>query len=510
MSFFTNLKENKNLTNCLMNNDLSRLPSIDAPPKAGAMINTFRAYGYNLQTAIADIIDNSISANAKTVWINYTWDGQDSFVTILDDGKGMDDPTLIDAMTPGSKNPDDPRSEQDLGRFGLGLKTASFSQCKALTVAAKRSNEKIHKKCWDLDFVNKSEKWLLLDYISRKELLDDLNNLASGTLVVWEKLDRLTGNAHKVNEAVMDVFLEEFEKTEKHLGMVFHRFIEKKKLKIWINGQLIQPWDPFLKKQSGYLAAFEKLANKQVQVRCYVLPHISSLNEDERRDGAGPNGWYDQQGFYIYRNERLLVAGNWLGLFTKNEHSKLARICVDFSNQLDHEWKLDIKKSSATPPPKFRKDFDRLGKLTRLQSAKVYKHRGTQLGRNPDLPDFNFEPIWKPIERRDQTIDYEINQDHPLVNLLLAQNQTSKKDLKRLLAVIEKNIPIETILFYQSENPSLHELREPYRELDEPTKLMAKRMFDALMIAGTNRDIAIKQILKIEPFNHFPELNEYL
>src|SRR5690606_23319836 len=137
-----------------MTDHLHNLPFEETPPKAGAMINTFRAFGYNLQTAIADIIDNSISAGAKNVWIQYEWNGENSFVTITDDGSGMDKNELIKAMTPGSKDPMDDRDENDLGRFGLGLKTSSFSQCKALTVLTKKNNQDVIKRHWDLDFVN--------------------------------------------------------------------------------------------------------------------------------------------------------------------------------------------------------------------------------------------------------------------------------------------------------------------------------------------------------------------
>ena len=190
--------------------DLNNFISEETPPKASAMINTFRAFGYNLQTAIADIIDNSISAKARNVWIDYEWKGSESWVSITDDGEGMDCNTLVSAMTPGSKDPNEDRDLSDLGRFGLGLKTSSFSQCKTLTVATKKKNNPILKRCWDLDFVNSTGKWSLLDYLSDVSHLERLSELESGTIVLWERLDRLVGNSHIENEAARKVFLEEF------------------------------------------------------------------------------------------------------------------------------------------------------------------------------------------------------------------------------------------------------------------------------------------------------------
>src|SRR5690349_3391180 len=137
-----------------MINQLKKFEAEEAHPKPKSTLNSYRSFGYSVQTAIADIIDNSITARAKNIWINYVWDGSKSYLSILDDGLGMDLIELIDAMTPGSKNPQDNRESHDLGRFGLGLKTASFSQCRRLTVVSKKKDTILIKRCWDLDYVN--------------------------------------------------------------------------------------------------------------------------------------------------------------------------------------------------------------------------------------------------------------------------------------------------------------------------------------------------------------------
>jgi hypothetical protein len=488
---------------------LHNIPSEETPPKAGAMINTFRAFGYNLQTAIADIIDNSISARANNVWIQYKWEGEKSWVTITDDGDGMDRDGLIEAMTPGCKDPKDDRKEHDLGRFGLGLKTASFSQCKALTVLTRKENHSIIKRHWDLDFVNETGKWNLLNYLSDSKFQEPLEQLVHGTTVLWEKLDRLVGNANVHNEAARSVFLEEFEMVEDHLSLVFHRYMERKKLTIWMNGNKLESWDPFMKEsEGGQLIAHENLVNNQVNVKCYVLPHISKLNPEERKK-AKADEWYRLQGFYIYRNSRLLLYGDWLGLFPKNEHFKNARILVDIPNKLDHDWKIDIKKATATPSIAVRKDLVRLGKMTRKAAGSVHRFRGNQIMLDDSITSFDFQPVWKAKKGRDEVRYYYINEDHAVIKTLLEMESISPSEFRSALKLIGETTPVEAIIQYHSEEPESHELRDIQTEPDSGTIELAKMMYSSLKSSGMDRELAIKQIFNIEPFNQYTQLIEY-
>ena len=328
----------------------------NAKPNPKSTINSYRSFGYNLSTAIADIIDNSISANADTIEIDFVWRGKDSVISILDNGKGMNLEELIVAMTPGSKDPEDPRDEKDLGRFGMGLKTASFSQCKRLTVVSKKEGFTTIKRCWDIDFINSEEEWTLLDYISDESYLKKIDNLKSGTLIIWEYLDRIVGDAKEENEAVKNAFYQEMVTVNEHLSLVFHRFIESKKIKLFSNTYEIEAWNPFLlnlnpKPEMGQL---EVLQNN-VEVTYFILPHMSKISNEDYEKSGGPLGWYQQQGYYIYRGDRLLVSGDWLGIEKKREYSKLARIAINFPNANDFDWNLDIKKSTATPPMEIRK-----------------------------------------------------------------------------------------------------------------------------------------------------------
>jgi hypothetical protein len=422
---------------------------------------------------------------------------------------GMDQNTLVEAMTPGSKDPKDEREEHDLGRFGLGLKTSSFSQCKALTVITKKKDYCIIKRHWDLDYVNETGKWILLDYLSNAKFSNDLNNLVSGTIVLWEKLDRLVGNASVNNALARTIFLEEFERVEDHLSLVFHRFLDRKKLNIWMNGEKLDAWDPFMKESEGSRRiASEVLDNGRVIVKCYVLPHISKLSPGERIK-AKTDQWYRLQGIYIYRNSRLLVYGNWLEFFSKNEHFKNARILVDISNRLDHEWQIDIKKATATPSISIRKDLQRLCKLTRKAAGNLYRFRGNQVLLDDSIESFSFQPVWKARKTRDGTRHYYINLDHPIFKQLLEYENIDKSAFKNVLQMIGKTIPVESIIQFHSEEPESHELRDKLNEPDPFTIELAKKMYESLKRTGVAEEVAIKHIFNIEPFNQYTQLIEH-
>jgi hypothetical protein len=241
------------------------------------------------------------------------------------------------------------------------------------------------------------------------------------------------------------------------------------------------------------------------------MPHLSIFkNEEELAVAGGPQGWYEQQGFYIYRNDRLLVAGDWLGMFPRNDHSKLARIAIDFSNNIDHLWSLDIKKSTAKPPSHLRSDIERIGKACRKESGIVYSHRGSTIKHNPDLPDIDFERVWEAFEKREGTIEYRINEKHPLIKRLLASDVVTKKDVKRVIRIIQDSIPVETIIYYQNEDPGYHERQTLEKEVSESVVELAKEVLKSLMNQGIEYNLALKQLFHIEPFNRYPQLTAYL
>jgi len=476
-----------------------------AKPNPKATINSYRSFGYNLSTALADIVDNSISAGANKIHISFNWDGQGSNISVLDNGIGMNKEELVLAMTPGSKDPDEERSENDLGRFGMGLKTASFSQCKRLTCITKKENYATIKRCWDIDFINKENEWQLLDYISDKTLLDTIDDQKSGTLVFWEKLDRIVGNAENNNESVKDAFYQEMMNVKFHLRLVFHKFIESKRIKIFFQNEEVEPYNPFLlnlnpKPEMGQP---EKFGN--VEITYFILPHMSEIGKDDYENSGGSLGWFQEQGFYIYRGDRLLVSGDWLGLEKKRDYSKLARIAVNFSNINDFNWHLDIKKSTATPPIEIRRELSRIAKIAIMKSAKIYNWRGQKT--ISETSNANYEPLWKDEITRDGIKKYKINRKHPLISSLLSENS---KLSGKVLKLLEENVPIELILNNQNEDPAFHELEKQIQNPSDELISLAVELFKINISQGVPESLAKQQIMSATPFNLFPLINEYL
>ena len=478
-----------------------------AEPEPAALIESLRAFGYSLKTAIADLIDNSIAAKAKNVWVDFEWLGTDSRITVRDDGEGMTEKSLIAAMRPGSQSPLESRSPSDLGRFGLGLKTASFSQCRRLTVVSKAPNGRTAVRCWDLDYVNKTRQWRLLKTIDPSQLKHLKGCIPEhGTVVLWEKMDRVTGNDHLEDDKAYQRFLEAIDITKQHLEMVFHRYLERPiRLKIFVNNRAITAWDPFMKteKATQELPPEKFLcADKEFNVVPYVLPHQSKITEASHRKGGGPQGWIAQQGFYVYRNERLLVGGDWLGLgFQKDDFCKLARIQVDLPNSMDGEWQIDVKKSRAKPPGNLKTDLKRIASLTRSRAAEIYRHRGKVIARQNSQ---SFVFLWEQKVRHGKYY-YSINRDHPLVQQALRSG--NKQTITALLGMLEESIPLSHILLINSEDPG--KFVNPFENTPPETlKGVLLGSFNALISSGCNAKDARKRLLGMDPFDMYPEFVE--
>lgn len=476
-----------------------------AKPNPKSTINSYRSFGYNLSTAISDIIDNSISANATEIRLEYIWKGKDSFVSICDNGIGMNKDELVLAMTPGSKDPEEERSENDLGRFGMGLKTASFSQCKRLTCISKREDYATIKRCWDIDFINSENEWQLLDYVSDNIFLEKIENQKSGTLVLWEKLDRIVGNAEVNNESVKNAFYQEMINVKHHLSLVFHKFIEIKRIKIFFQNTEIQPYNPFLlnltpKPEMGQPESFGN-----VEITYFILPHMSEIGRTDYENSGGSLGWFQEQGFYIYRGDRLLVSGDWLGLEKKRDYSKLARIAVNFTNANDFNWQLDIKKSTATPPIEIRKELSRIAKIAIMKSAKIYNWRGQKTV--SEFGNSKHEPLWTDEKTREGFKKYKINRKHPIIKSLLEENN---KLAGKALNLLEENVPIELILSNQNEDPAFHELEKQNDMPSDDLINLAVELYKINVSNGVPKELVQQQIMNSTPFNLYPLINEYL
>lgn len=483
-----------------------------APPHAAALAESLRAFGYDLATALADLADNSLFHHCRTLRIHFHWAGESSAIATADDGDGMDEPTLIDAMRVGSRNPREHRDPRDLGRFGLGLKTASFSQGRRVTVFSRRSGGVQIVRCWDLDHIAETNEWRLLRQPSAlaATLAEQLADPKHGTVVVWEKLDRLTAGTVMEDDSDEDAFLRQAEYVGKHFAAVFHRLMTgKHAVAMSLNGSPIKPWDPFLADESAtQRLAVEHLRfqGHPVEVEPFVLPHLSKLDAEAHRSASGLRGWNAHQGFYIYRNSRLLVPGDWLGIkgWRQEEHYKLARIRVDLPNALDHEWEIDVTKSRARPPEKLRRELARIGEKTRSVAKRVYSHRGAKL-----LPALGHERIflWEQTAKHSQVF-YRLNRDHPLVKRVrLACNDVPM--LTALLRLIEETIPVPLITTTDREMPD--RTIGPFETAKESEIVEVMRhVFAALMAGGLSRADALLRLAHIEPFGSFPQLLQVL
>ncbi|MDE2967174.1 MAG: ATP-binding protein [Chloroflexota bacterium] len=471
-------------------------------------MESLRATGYSLPDAVADLIDNSIAAGARNVWLDFHWSGAGSQVSILDDGCGMSEAELIAAMKVGSKSPRQERDPSDLGRFGLGLKTASISQARAVTVASKVSiASSTDARRWDLDHLATAKDWQLLrlPVAAVGDGAARLAELSHGTLVHWDKLDRLVGDSATDDERARQLFHDGLRAVEDHVAMVFHRFMAPPNpIAIWINGQPIRPWDPFLADEPATQRLSSEALDPRVTVIPYVLPHHSRLPAEIHRVAGGPEGWNAHQGFYVYRNRRLLVAGDWLGLgFVKEEHYKLARIQVDLPNSLDHEWEIDVRKSQARPPLRYRDTLRRVARAVRQRAVDVYRHRGRSIARSAGRSS-TF--VWT-RHIREKKVSYVINRDHPLIQDALKAGTAESRRVRQLLRLIEEYVPIQQIWVDLAEGDEAESV--PFESAtDREVISLIRALYTAFVRSGLSHLEALERLGRTEAIGERYELIE--
>lgn len=465
-------------------------------PSPASIVESLRAIGYSLETAIADLIDNSITAGASVVCIDSPYNGADTKLFLLDNGSGMNEETLKNAMKLGSYSPSLQRSKKDLGRFGLGLKTASFSQCKRLTVVTKQ-NGSIYARAWDLDLIIETNKWCLIKSVPQ-EYIDRLNDFESGTLVVWEKLDRVISNKDTKAETN---FNNKKGILRRHLSLTFHRFIESDRLEIRIGGVPVEAWNPFLPSKSSSLKKElpEMQVSSSVKIKGWVMPHRNYFTESEYKDAGFRKGWTQMQGFYIYRADRLLTAGGWLGLkpdgttMLQEHHYDLARICVDITNSDDFSWDIDIKKSKATPPDHLREILGQIAKKIRKMAYDTYSYRGTQkpLTRKKGK---TYIPLWNSVSERNGKLFYSINVEHPFVqDVIGGLDAQNAKKVRQLIKLLAETLPAESIGFEASKSDSKR-ISAPYETEPEEYNEIKQSLLQSLLNKGMSQDEAEEQI----------------
>lgn len=477
------------------------------PPSAASLSASMRDLGYSLETAVADLIDNSISAGATEIDIFCTPTLADPALAIIDNGGGMEADGLIAAMRHGAGNPRQPRAPGDLGRFGLGLKTASFSQCRKLTVVSARNGARSAAE-WNLDLVDERDDWIVTipdpDEIDRMPFIDHLGTV--GTIVIWRSLDRLfedeTGGRRD------EIVNEKLDIVEKHLSLVFHRFLSgevkgRKKLSIKINGHPVEPFDPFCRRNTNTQMMPEevvRVGGVPVHMQPYILPHHSKLSAKEYDFYQNRSDFISNQGAYVYRNGRLMAWGDWFRLIPKGEATKLARVQIDFPSSLDEAWTIDIKKSRARPPLAVRERLRQIIATISNRSTTVHRGRGQRLFEEISAP------VWERFADHGQ-IRYALNRSHPLVQALAERlGLADQARLNMLLDAVASSLPVEMLYSDYSISPrDVQQQTVEENEVLDRLRLLREHLFN-----GSKPDPdGFREVLRsLRLFDRYAEITE--
>ena len=363
-----------------------RFDTLPLPANPERVMEGLRDTGYSFNTAIADIVDNSIAANATKVDITIQQNAAGKiFVYIADDGCGMNKAELENAMTYGSQKRTDPSS---LGKFGLGLKTSSTAFCRKFSVVSRGSEGVVRKLQWDIDYVADQGEWLvkvLEPSIDDRDLLDGIaGESGTGTLVIWENVDRLLKKDYKMPKAEKNAILKIIESLRRHLGMVYQRFIDSSfthvhNVKIVLNGKEIAAWDPFCIASGSDLAINEDYKietddndNKSgFTLKAYILPRREEFPSKNEMEEANISN--DFQGIYIYRENRLIHYGDWLGMYSREPHFSLLRVEFSFDHTLDEFFNVDIKKSRINLATEILEELKKILQPCRREAERRYR-----------------------------------------------------------------------------------------------------------------------------------------
>lgn len=471
-------------------------------PPAKSLLMGLRAIGYSFSTAVADIIDNSITAQAKSINLYFDPLEEEPYFLILDDGYGMNYNELENAMLFGSNREGKVDCEQDLGRFGLGLKSASLSQCRKFIVISKKDGS-ISGMSYDLDWIEKTNSWDLLilsqEQIEKSPYFEKLNELPSGTLVIWNKFDKILSESGISFEKTFRKIVDEM---KKHIEYVFHRFFND--ISIYVNEMRIEKRDPFLesslKGQHGRKTSI-KINNckRTIDVIPHILPYANALTHEELKLLGNPKSLYDEQGFYIYRNKRLIYWGSWMYMGYKSELNKLARVQVDIPSELDEMWMLDVKKSSAKIPEVIKEHIRSAIEDSTTKSTRVIRYRGDNEAKS-ELP------IWNRIRDREGFVRYEINRENPLLTLL--QDNIGKNEneiLGNLLSHIEFYLPKLRI---QNDNADSINILNGNEDNIEESKLIEDVIKFLSFFPEGLREFHLNRVLRCEAYSKIANKKE--
>lgn len=468
-------------------------------PPAKSLISGIRSIGYSFASSVADIIDNSITAKASEINV-YADPLDEPYFVILDNGLGMNYDELKNAMTFGSDRSNKIDNELDLGRFGLGLKSASLSQCRKMTVISKEKDS-INGMCYDLEIIEAQNDWVLevLDEneVKRMPCFEQLNKYETGTLVIWQNFDKLdalaTNFVTSFRNAVADA--------KKHVELVFHYYYDS--VSIFFNNDRIEKRDPFLinsapRQQTGRTDPII-INGSIITITPYTLPFANTLTQEEKKL-LGNTSIYDEQGFYIYRNKRLIIWGSWLHMNVRSELSKLARVKIEIPSTLDKEWSLDVKKSTAKIPDKIKDQIK--------ASLEDSIHRSKRTTRFKGVKEQQFEDkVWNRINLRDGFVKYELNKENPLYKLLSENlSETDKRLLDSFIFQIETGLPK-----YSIQNDTLDDLKIVNdSDSNTPEELIERVCKDLQCVPSSKKEAILDELLKTDVYKSISDKRDLI
>lgn len=490
------------------------MKSVELTPHPAYLMESLRSIGYTLETALSDIVDNSITAEARRISVRFLWCAGKPWIAILDNGRGMTRAKLHDAMRFGSTSPLAKRSPLDLGRFGLGMKTASLSQCRSVTVVSKCEGD-INACLWDLNRLTETREAEWKAFIPDRAMLakdpvtgplvTDLADWKSGTVVIWQGLDAvLSDAAGTISE---QRFSSELDSARRHIETVFHRFLGaepgRRAIAMDFNGSQLSGFDPFgprhASRQELPLETVP-VAEERVEVQAYVLPHHTKIPRADYELFGGDDGYLQNQGFYVYRNRRLIVKGTWFRLIRKEELNKLVRVRVDIPNTLDHLWRIDIRKSQADPPETVLRELRKIIHRIAGTGRRVYTNRAARLLQRDTVP------VWR-REVVDATVRYVLNTDHPLVKELVDDDDPARRARNRAcLRLVSASFPSD-LYFSDAANDEVE--FGPVADEEQMVEVV-RRLIEALRRIGLEGDELRRQVMRTELPNISPAVIEKL
>jgi hypothetical protein len=490
---------------------INNLIGEDFTPDPVSLLESTRNLGYSIEEAISDLIDNSITAKAKNITYEFHWNLGNPFFLLKDDGKGMSNENneLIDSFKLGA-NKDKERDPKDLGRFGFGMKTASLSQSKSLTVITKKINNQVISRSLDLAFIAELKqgwKLKLVDELIVQNEIDFLNTQESGTVIRWDNWDRAPKSNDDFTSLISDI--------NNYISVCFHRFIEKG-INIYCHQTRLLPCSPIPSAEGSSLYS-EVIIDENAKQTAYIIQHpkfwaenfenISRFNSFRLFEGLER-----QQGIYIYRCDRLLTPkGGWLGQINKGNSAKLARVVINYSNKADDLWSLDITKTNASIPYEFRAGIKDLIEASKNESLNKII-RGNRVI-SEGLSSSKNALIWSTTkDSQFNSFKYSVDINNPFLKQFVDEKLISEKNLKILLDVISNTLPVSKIIQNNDNDPSKHDRMYKKDRLDDEELLYARKIFN-FQCTKMTKSAAFSWLLSFEPYCYYEsqlnkELNE--